>query len=196
LATALQISCQLPILMEIAVKQSRVNVSRSGTGRSEDLAELQTYVAKYLPSDVVHVATRRRLGKQTEFYNSHQWAIKQLKADGYIAGRPNEYYEITQTGLTHLQAKVGRLLRLSSKHGELDGVIGHLDECDRELFINLLERLPSDVVGDLLRNAKTRRQLFLSAFAKLDASEIGSFLCSGYEAIQPLVCKFLVDLQG
>lgn len=181
--TALQKSLTLPILLELAVRGEAVNVGK----RNSELGEFQDWVGSYWPQLTKRAKTRVLRGGQSEYYNSHQWAIKELKRDGFVRGKNYVDFNITRVGLRHVQREICGILSRPKMSEHVSAMMTEFDENGRELFVNLLRRLTPDEVHDVLEKSLSQHEVFLHAFLELDPDNLGGFLASAYEFIQPLV---------
>jgi hypothetical protein len=189
--TRFQKAIKLPVHFELAIRHSPVRLDGRRAGMSTDLKQFHARVSEYLPTESKLRQSRILDSGQDEFYNSVQWAVKQLKAEKKATGISYSYFEASSSGFGELHHDI--LLFLCSLWPEqLDVLLSHLDSEGVEIFVRLLRLAPTKVLEKVVATQATRRQLFVEAFRNLPVAEMLAFIEVARAPMRDLMGHYLI----
>jgi hypothetical protein len=181
--TALQNALVVPTLLELAVRGERVELGKNGS----ELPEFHNWLSSYYPEATKRARARRVSGGQDAFYNSCQWAVKQLRRKSCLTAANHRNFDISDDGLEFLRSELHRILKQPRLRNLVLSIMDERDENDRELFMSLIARLAPDSMGRVFLRSSERYRAFLNAILEVDLDSLGGFLASAYELIQPVI---------
>jgi hypothetical protein len=176
MATRFQKAIKLPVHIELAIRSAPVKLDGRTGSMSKELKQFHNRVSEYLPLESEHRRARAlERTPQDEFYNSVQWAVKELKTEKRATGVNYKHFEATVAGLDELRNDLLRFL-YSLRREKLEDLMAQVDGEGIQLFVALVRQLPAETLGSIIKAQHTRRRIFTEAFRALGATELVQFL--------------------
>jgi restriction endonuclease Mrr len=194
---------KIPVLLEVATLGGRVDASRYGRDKSEGVADLVGWVLAYYSFSAAERKERHKKSGQLVLENDIRWSADQLEDQGLLARRKNEFWEITDSGLTTIRDYLALLLRRKLTDDEVDELMMERNYNDEELLLQVLKmiaqnsiHLPTDSLAITVLAGDSLRHVFRNSVSNLPLHEVSNFVCYGYEVIKPFVSRDLATRHG
>jgi Mrr N-terminal domain len=176
--TIRQVDFCLPLLLEIAIRNGRIEVDR----RSSDLNDVTAYLEKLLGTN--SESWGRTKNGQGKFRNWMEWARKKLREAGLLTGFNRVDWRITKSGYDRLRELVKSHLcaLLDNEKDRADRYLFDIVEsCDFCRFNQVLQFLDSSELQSVVHNSSTPYEMFSAAIDGISDDQLADFLLWSYE---------------
>jgi hypothetical protein len=170
---------QIPLLMEIAATAEVISAGRGN--RSGDVAAVVDRVLDGFGYTDEQKSKNHHQSGAGVLYNDVMRAFDQLEEQRLVT-RAKGRWVITASGLDLLRKHV-RSLMYDDRQMPPSWLMAQKDDFGQDFFIHVARRLELEEWHQLLRNASTQEELFLSAFEAVHSSQIGGLLVEIWEVV-------------
>jgi hypothetical protein len=174
-----------PILFELAAGHGELNMDDEAAGEFvERLANLLKI------SEETMNARLPKSGKRV-FPNHVFWAKKQLENEDFIEVEKRKYWRIKDKGRNRVRNIIVGVLKLVqlNDRSELVRILQEDDENGQDMFLNLLNRIPSEQVEQLMRESSSTGDLLIRAAVALPLDEVSGFVASSSHLLRGRVMR-------
>ena len=172
---------QLPLLLEIAVRNGQVT-SRKGESDLRDIYdEIKTYFN--LESEYLRGKTPCGLAR---YENDVLWAKKQLEENSELKIKRHHSWVITEHGINRLRQAILKKLARGGRAIQLRFALS-LDECERPFVLHLLALLPDNTLARIVHHTLSLEGVLLEALGSVDSGDLPGFFVSAYFEIRQLL---------
>ncbi len=170
----------LPLLIELAVRGGRIAVHRG----SSDLDDVESHLEILLRTSSSRWGTTKN--RQPRFRNWIEWAKKELKDAGLVAGSHRVDWRVTNQGYDRLRELVKNYVRFH-RHSDREKAEKYLfepiDGCEFCRLSQVLESLDTNDLRSCVCNSASPYEMFLSAMDKIRVDGLEKFLLWSWEDI-------------